>query len=249
MNRPPQPNPHGSAERDSGAQQPNPSESGPHRQPESSHDAPTGNAARPDPRGDAPDPDKPVDRADSDPSGDSPQPEQAAAAPEASEPETRDEQMERLRREVEQANKHALQAQADAENFRKRMRRDLEEQLRFAAVPLVSDLLQVRDNLFRALEAASANSGGTSDGLRDGVAMCAKQLDDVLSKHGVREIPAENETFDPNVHEAISQLPSESHPAGTIVHVAVAGFRLHDRVIRPSQVVVSSGSADANSDS
>ena len=246
MNRPPQPNPHASAERERAPNEPNPSESGPRRQPESSHGEPSGNAGRPDPRGDAPDPDEPVARTDSDPNVDSQHPGQAGAA---AEPETRDEQMERLRREVEQANKHALQAQADAENFRKRMRRDLEEQLRFAAVPLVSDLLQVRDNLFRALDAASANSGGSSDGLRDGVAMCAKQLDDVLSKHGVREIPAENETFDPNVHEAISQLPSETHPAGTVVHVAVAGFRLHDRVIRPSQVVVSSGSADANSDS
>ncbi len=156
--------------------------------------------------------------------------------------ETRDEELERLRYEVDEANKHALQAQADAENFRKRMRRDLEVQLRFASLPLISDLLQVRDNLYRALDAASVSEKvDPSEGLREGVAMCAKQFDDVLAKHGVNEIPAADQTFDPNVHEAISQVPSESHEAGTIMHVAVVGFRLHDRVIRPSQVVVSSG--------
>ena len=164
--------------------------------------------------------------------------------------ETRDEELESLRHEVEQANKHALQAQAEAENFRKRMRRDIDEQLRFACWPLISDLLQVRDNLFRALEAASVSEQGDPvNGLRDGVAMCAKQLDDMLNKHGVSEIPAEDEAFDPNVHEAISQMPSETHPAGTVMHVAVSGFRLHERVVRPSQVVVSSGPAGSSIDS
>lgn len=159
--------------------------------------------------------------------------------------ETRDEEMERLRAEVEAANKHALQAQADAENFRKRMRRDLEEQLRFAALPLIGDLLQVRDNLHRALDAASLGSESTpASGLRDGVAMCVKQLDDVLKKYGATEIPAEGQPFDPNCHEAISQMPSPDHPQGTILHVATPGFRLHDRVIRPSQVVVSGGPAE-----
>ena len=169
-------------------------------------------------------------------------PASAAAPPRQ---ETRDEEMERLRAEVEAANKHALQAQADAENFRKRMRRDLEEQLRFAALPLIGDLLQVRDNLHRALDAASLGSESSpASGLRDGVAMCVKQLDDVLKKYGATEIPAEGQPFDPNCHEAISQMPSPDHPQGTILHVATSGFRLHDRVIRPSQVVVSGGPAE-----
>lgn len=159
--------------------------------------------------------------------------------------ETRDEEMERLRAEVDAANKHALQAQADAENFRKRMRRDLEEQLRFAALPLIGDLLQVRDNLHRALDAAAlGGESAPASGLRDGVAMCVKQLDDVLKKYGVTEIPAEEQSFDPNCHEAISQMPSPDHPQGTVLHVATPGFRLHDRVIRPSQVVVSGGPAE-----
>lgn len=89
---------------------------------------------------------------------------------------------------------------------------------------------------------AAVNSGQT-DGLKEGVAMVAKQMDDVFGKHGVTPIPTEGETFDPNLHEAISQMPSNDVESGKIAHVAQSGFRLHDRVIRPSQVVVSTGPA------
>lgn len=162
-----------------------------------------------------------------------------SAAGETREPETRDEEMERLRSEADAAEKRALMAQAEAENFRKRMRRDFENQLKFATTDLVTDLLQVRDNLVRAIEAAQSSGDGA--GLREGVEMVAKQFDDALGKHGVREIPAEGELFDPNFHEAISQMPSPDHASGMVAHVAVTGFQLHDRVVRPSQVVVSTG--------
>ncbi|MEM6471743.1 MAG: nucleotide exchange factor GrpE [Planctomycetota bacterium] len=156
-------------------------------------------------------------------------------------PPSRDEEMEQLRRSAEEADKRVLQAQAEAENFRKRMRRDFEDQIKFASTDLVVDVLEVRDNLLRAIDAAS---GDGVAGLKDGVAMVLKQLDDVLAKHGVKEIPAEGEEFDPNHHEAISQMPSEVE-SGKVAHVAVAGFKLHERVVRPSQVVVSTGPADA----
>lgn len=154
-------------------------------------------------------------------------------------PVTRDEEMERLRSVADQADKRVLMAQAEAENFRKRMRRDFEDQLRYAAVPIVVDILEVRDNLLRAL--AAADSAPDATGLKEGVAMVTKQLDDALAKYSIVEIPADGEVFDPNVHEAISQLPSETQPAGNVTHVAQSGFRMHDRVVRPSQVVVSSG--------
>lgn len=161
-------------------------------------------------------------------------------------PETRDEEMERLREEVVMAEKRVLQAQAEAENFRKRMRRDFEDQLKFAALPLVEDILTVRDNLLRGLQAAE--TAADSDGLKEGVAMVAKQLDDALAKHAVTEISTEDGNFDPNLHEAISQMPSEEHESGAIMHIAQTGFRMHDRVVRPTQVVVSSGSASSDSD-
>jgi molecular chaperone GrpE len=159
--------------------------------------------------------------------------------------ETRDEEMDRLRGEVEDANNRVLMAQADLENFRKRMRRDVEDQIRFAAIPVVSDLLQVRDNLVRAIEAAATSdaTGTSTDGLRDGVKMLVKQFDDMLGKHGMTAIASVGETFDPNFHQAISQMPSTQFPAGTIAHEAVTGFQMHGRVIRPSQVVVSTGNA------
>ena len=157
--------------------------------------------------------------------------------------ETRDQEMDSLRSTAAEAEKRVLMAQAEAENFRKRMRRDFEDQLRFAAVPFVTDILEVRDNLIRAIQ-ATENTTDTS-GLKEGVAMVAKQLDDTLAKYSVREIPAEGELFDPNFHEAISQMPSETHPSGTVAHVALTGFQMHDRIIRPSQVVVSTGPAES----
>ncbi|TWU60488.1 heat shock protein GrpE [Rubripirellula tenax] len=155
--------------------------------------------------------------------------------------ETRDDEMDRLRQAADSADKRVLMAQAEAENFRKRMRRDFEDQLKFAAVPLVSDMLQVRDNLHRAME--SAGDDEAVAGLKGGIAIVAKQLDDTLAKHSIREIPALGELFDPNYHEAISQMPSDQ-PAGMVAHVAATGFQMHDRVIRPSQVIVSTGNGD-----
>ena len=156
-------------------------------------------------------------------------------------PETRDEEMTRLREQANAADKRVLQAQAEAENFRKRMRRDYEDQLKFAAIPLVTDLLQVRDNLHRAIQASEQSAEAA--GLQEGVAIVAKQLDETLAKHGIRQIAAEGELFDPNFHEAISQMPSDEVAQGMIAHVAVPGFQMHDRVVRPSQVIVSAGPA------
>lgn len=158
-------------------------------------------------------------------------------------PETRDEEMERLRMETAEAEKRVLMAQAEAENFRKRTRRDYDERLKYAAQDLVNDILEVRDNLLRALSVAD-NAEADATGMKEGVAMVAKQLDDTLGKYNIHEIPAEGETFDPNIHEAISQMPSDTHASGTVVHVAQSGFRMHERVIRPSQVVVSTGPAE-----
>ncbi len=154
--------------------------------------------------------------------------------------ETRDEAMQRMMHEVEQARQRALMAQAELENFRKRTRKDYEEQLRFAALPLVEDLLQVRDNLVRAIDAA-ATTGGSTEGLKAGVEMVAKQFDDVLAKHGIKPIPAVGQPFDPNVHQAISQTPSPEHGEGVVAIEATTGFQMHQRVVRPSQVVVSTG--------
>ncbi len=159
--------------------------------------------------------------------------------------ETRDEAMERLRGEVDDANNRVLMSQADLENFRKRMRRDMEDQIRFAALPVVADILEVRDNLVRAIEAVVTAGSETKagDGLREGVQMLVKQFDNTLAKHGIKPIQSIGEVFDPNFHQAITQMPSAEHPAGSIAHEAVTGFQMHGRVVRPSQVIVSTGPA------
>lgn len=170
--------------------------------------------------------------------------DQAVGETDANAPQSRDEAMERMAVEVEQARQRVLMAQAELENFRKRTRKDYEDQIRFAAMPLVEDLLQVRDNLVRAIDAAE-NASSASEGLKDGVQLVVKQLDDVFGKHGIQAIAAVGEPFDPNVHEAIAQTPSDTYPEGVVAIEATTGFLMHHRVVRPSQVVVSTGTPQA----
>lgn len=159
-------------------------------------------------------------------------------------PPTRDEQLEQMRLQVEQAQQRVLMAQAEMENFRRRTRKDFEDQLRFANMPLIEDLLQVRDNLQRAIEAAGSTHQ-SQGGLVAGVEMVARQLDDVMAKHHVKPIAALGQPFDPNYHQAIAQAPSDEYEAGIVSVEAATGFEMHGRVVRPSQVVVSTGKADS----
>ena len=134
------------------------------------------------------------------------------------------------------AEQRVLRGQAELENYRKRSQRDLAEQRRYAALPLARDLLTVMDNLQRAIEAAvKANEG---EGLVSGVQMVVDQLATILGQYDCLLIEADGEAFDPNLHAAIGQAPSDEHPPGTIVQVTQAGYRMHDRVVRPSQVMV-----------
>ena len=144
-----------------------------------------------------------------------------------------------LTRELEDARQRALRAQADLENFRKRILREQQQDRKYATIELLRDLLPVIDNLHRAIEAAEQSPDST--GLLEGVRLVSQQVDTVLSKHQCQTIPATGEAFDPNYHEAVSQLPSDDHPQGAVITVTQTGYQLHDRVVRPSQVVVSSG--------
>ena len=145
----------------------------------------------------------------------------------------------KLRSELEVANDLILRAQAELENFRKRSRREIVEERRYATLPLLRDVLPVVDNLKRAIE--SATDANSFAGLLEGVKLVADQLDTVLTQHDCQLIDALEAEFDPHFHEAISQIPSQECPAGKVVHVSQVGYRLHDRVVRPSQVVVSTG--------
>ena len=147
--------------------------------------------------------------------------------------------IESLQEQLDQANDRVLRAQAELENSRKRARRDMDEQRQYANLPFVADLLPAIDNLGRAVEAAEQNENAT--GLLEGVKMVASQIELILEQYNCRRVAAVGSVFDPNVHEAIAQEPSEEIPVGNITREVRIGYQIHDRVIRPSQVMVSTG--------
>lgn len=130
-----------------------------------------------------------------------------------------------------------LRAQAELENYRRRVQREAEEMRQYQSLPLARDLLPALDNLQRALQAAE-NSKNVAD-LVEGVKMVAKQFDDALARHGIKPIDAAGKPFDPNLHQAIQQFPSAEHPPMTVLNEVERGFTLKDRVVRPSTVIVS----------
>lgn len=131
-----------------------------------------------------------------------------------------------------------LRTQAEFDTYRRRVQKEREEERRFAPLAVVRELLPVLDNLQRAVEAAD-KAESVSD-LKAGVGMVLQQSLDVLKKLQVMPIEAIGQPFDPNLHEAISQMPSADHPPMTVLHEVERGYTLHDRVIRPSKVIVSS---------
>lgn len=147
----------------------------------------------------------------------------------------------RLESDLAAANDRALRAQAELDNFRKRASRQLEDERKYASLPLLRDLLPVVDNLQRAIAAAEKNHNG--QGLLEGVKLVAQQLGDVLQQHHCTVIEAAGKLFDPHQHHAVAHLPSEEHPPETVIEVTQAGYTLHDRVVRAAQVLVSAGPA------
>jgi len=156
--------------------------------------------------------------------------------------------------QIQEANDRALRSNAELENYRKRAQRELADERRYAIVPLVRDLLPVVDNLERAIDAANMQIQKVNEGnaatnatdlshLLDGVKLVSTQLETVLKQHQAVRIDTVGTPFDPNFHQALAQEPSNEHPAGTITRAAQSGYKLHDRVIRPAQVFVSTGPA------
>ncbi len=131
----------------------------------------------------------------------------------------------------------AKQARADFENYQKRFARDLAVERQYAQTPLAGDLLPALDNLDRALDAAE--KVGDKGPLAQGVAMVRNQLLDVLRRHGVKPIDAANKPFDPNLHQAVMQQPSADVPPQTVLTVLEQGYTIHERVLRPARVIVS----------
>lgn len=148
-------------------------------------------------------------------------------------------ELERMREEAARFRDLALRNQADLENFRKRMAREKEELARYANSVLVEKLLPVLDSFELGLAHARSTPGAES--IAQGFVMVEKQLSDFLRDAHVEVIDAMGAEFDPNLHEAVSQLPDPDVPAGRVSKQIRKGYKLRDRLVRPATVVVSSG--------
>ena len=130
-----------------------------------------------------------------------------------------------------------LRMQAETENTRKRLTRELERSRMLALERVMKDLLDVRDSMERGLEVDRDNA--TVDSLLEGQALTLKMLGKVMSDHKLEVIDPTGEPFDPEQHEAMTVLPSAEHDENTVMEVIQKGYRLHDRLVRPARVVVS----------
>jgi molecular chaperone GrpE len=165
--------------------------------------------------------------------------EQPASAAEVALEGPANDEIARLRADLAAAQDLQLRALAELDNYRKRAAREMQEQQRFAQIPLMRDVLPALDNVQRAIDAAEKTHDAAS--LLAGIKLVAQQLQDALKRHHCISIPALNAPFDPHVHEAILQQPSAEVPANHVLQEVRPGYRLFDRVVRPSQVIVSTG--------
>jgi molecular chaperone GrpE len=136
-----------------------------------------------------------------------------------------------------------LRALADAENLRKRAQREREEAGKYAASSFAKDMLDVADNLHRALASAPAESewDELTRNLLAGVAATERELQAALERHGIRRIDPRGERFDHNYHQAMFEVDDTGQPSGTIVQVLQPGYVIHDRLLRPALVAVAKG--------
>jgi len=147
------------------------------------------------------------------------------------------EQLQAAITERDQYKDKWARAMADLENFRKRVYREMDDERKYQAAPMLKSMLPIFDGLDRAVSAAAQSKN--FDDLLNGVQMTIKQIETAIASQGIKRIVAEGQPFDPNLHEAISQVASADVPPMTVLNDVERGYTLHDRVIRPSKVIVS----------
>lgn len=166
------------------------------------------------------------------------QPESEPSGSDAPPPSDQDED-ETLQADLDRFRDLALRSQADFENYKKRSAREKEEAIKYANSSLLERLIAIVDNFELGLEAARGE--GENSPVFSGMSMVLKQLMDFLTEHGLQPIDSTGQKFDPNLHEAIAHEPSEQYPEGVVIRQTRRGYRMKDRLLRPSSVVVSSG--------
>ena len=137
-----------------------------------------------------------------------------------------------------------LREKAELDNFKKRLTKEKEDFAQFANERLLKELLQIEDNLERAMEAPNA----TLESLKEGVEMIQKQFKDFLKNQKVEVIEAFGKPFDPNLHEVLNQQESEEHEENTVIEEYSKGFTLNGRILRPAKVVISKKPAEKEED-
>ncbi|MDX2237607.1 MAG: nucleotide exchange factor GrpE [Hyphomonadaceae bacterium] len=171
------------------------------------------------------------------------QPEEASTIDAAAPPPSAEERIAKLEALLAQAHDERLRALAEAENTRRRAEKQVADSRTFAIDRFARDLLPVADTLARALAAAPAEARAGEGVLRaffDGVEMTERTLLEAFQRHGLKRIGVKGEAFDPNLHQAVAQIPADA-PAGAVAEVFQPGFALAERTLRPAMVAVSAG--------
>jgi molecular chaperone GrpE len=130
-----------------------------------------------------------------------------------------------------------VRAVAELENYRKRAAREKADSIKFGNENIIKDILPLVDSMDRALQ--HADSYGYSDSFKKGLKLLQDQLLGCLGKHGVQQVECVDKTFDPNIHEAVYNVDTESHEDNKVVEELEKGYRLHERLLRPAKVSIS----------
>jgi molecular chaperone GrpE len=157
--------------------------------------------------------------------------------------------VEALTKEVAEARDKMLRTLAEMENLRKRTSKEVADARTYGITGFARDVLDIADNLQRALDAVPAEAKAAADpGLKaliEGVELTERSLLNALEKNGVKKFDQSGEKFDPNFQQAMYEVPDASVPSGTVVQVVQAGYTIGERVLRPALVAVSKGGAKA----
>jgi molecular chaperone GrpE len=187
-----------------------------------------------------------------DPNGPKDNPDQPQAEPVVSKPyimpdDPEPDANEALVKEAAEARDKMLRTLAEMENLRKRTAKEVADARVYGISGFARDVLDIADNLQRALDAVPAEAKAAADpglkALMEGVELTERSLLNALEKNGVKKFDPAGEKFDPNFQQAMYEVPDSSVPAGTVVQVVQAGYTLGDRVLRPALVAVSKGGA------
>ncbi len=145
-----------------------------------------------------------------------------------------------MERELESARQDILYAHAETQNVRRRMEKELADARAYAATAFARDILSVADNVSRALQAIPADlrDDDRFKGLVTGLEATGRELENVFGRHGIEKVTALGEVLDPNLHQAMLEMPTDDAEPGTIVQEMQAGYRIKDRLLRPALVAV-----------